>query len=480
MPVYLVKVISVDQLKQRQHEIVGEELAEIGNWEVDFSRGKIHLDETLGKMRGSSAAMNFSLKEGEMLLVEKAARIKVRKLAHDAAVYGIPWSEELLLTPKKNVKRWVLCQCMPVFKIGTCVGLRGTVQDIDVFKRVEQDFKEQNAQLKILFENMDHLVTIRDKQMRLLYCNSNVNRIFGFDKDVFAGMQIKDLVYSEDQEKTLAILKEVRRSGNVSDFQNRVITKSGGVKEISWDLTWFAEGEKLYAVGKDITHLKKTKRHFEGVVLRSEEEEKHALFNELHENICQTFAAAKIYVSNYLNQGGPENLIKANELMTAGIESTRALAAVHLFPDLKLQTFVEAIRIFFMELNKSGSTHFTLDSRSFRGRDLPLQVKIMLYRIIQELTTRIIQKAGAGKASMKLMLKSSKLKLELKHNGSNTGEAYLFEGRTYEHLQMRLDQLGGSISILPEPEKGCLVTIELDLLKHDGFSPPKEQSVAED
>lgn len=477
-PLYIVKIVPLSELNPAPDS---ESLTTIGNWELDFATQTIQLDASLRQMNGSTMPPQLSLKTAEKYLGDKALRKRIGALAREAALYGTSWTESFPMNLPGNSQVWVQCCCKPVFRSGSCIGLKGTIQDITVFKQLDCEYAEQNVQLNFLLENINHAVTIRDGNMNLLYCNELVLRLFGYDKEQFSRLKIGDLVYWEDQEKTVAALKQVRTKGSINNFENRVITKSGEVKTLSWSFIWFSASEKLYAVGKDITDLKQAKRIYEGYVLETGEEEKHELFTELHENICQTFAAAKIYISAYMNEGNKDNLQKANEMVSTGLETARALAAVHLFPDLKLQSFVEALRIYVMELNKAGRTHFTLDTRSFRGRDLPYGVKIMMYRILQTLTTGIIQYSGAEKASLKMLLKSSNLSIELRYKPApDKNDCFSNNQKTIDRLQSRIDQLGGSIELVTEAGAECRILLELDLLKYDGFSFLGKQSVADE
>lgn len=473
---YLVKITPLhslppDLLQQQQPEL----LTTLGNWELDFVSGLIQVDHHLEQLIGMNLKGGITFKHAEQFLADITLIRRIEKLAMDSALYGMSWAQEFQFITRKT-PLWVRGTCAPVFRNGVCVGLKGTVQNIDIFRSISKIYAEQNHQIDFLLEHVNQLVIVRDNQYKLIYCNENATDLFGYSRDEFAVLQINELVYWEDQENTTMILNTAKKEGRIQGFQNRVITKTGELKTISWDYKWFSDSEKLYAIGKDITHQQQFKRKYEGQILQAGEEEKKELFTELHENICQTFAAAKIYISTYENNGDKESLIKAKHMITTGLEAARSLAAVHLFPDLRLQRFVDALQLYFMELNKLGETKFKVDTTIHKSRDLPYSVKTMLYRIIQVLTTRVIKQGYTKNVTLRLTLKSRYLILELIYQTGVEVDACFGERKILDRLQSRLDQLGGSMTIKSDPAKSCNLIIELDLMKYEGFTNVMGQS----
>lgn len=209
-----------------------------------------------------------------------------------------------------------------------------------------------------------------------------------------------------------------------------------------------------------------------------QEEEKQELFVELHDNICQTLAAARIFMGNYMNYGGDANLQKAMDLLTEGLDATRALAAVHLYPDLQQQTFSQALKFFFEQVNRRNPDLFSFRIMGHWGKDIPHEIKTMLYRIIQELASKIIQYSHATEAVITLNREDNLIYLVASDNGIGASSQEVANDLYFNRMHSRIDVMGGEFEIQTEPGKGFRVVMEFDLNRIGIHEMPRMPSVA--
>lgn len=79
----------------------------------------------------------------------------------------------------------------------------------------------------------------------------------GYSEEELLAMPIRDLVYPADRDRTAETRNEILKGAPLHNFENRYVTKSG---EIAW-LTWTSipgeSNQLIYAIAKNITHIKK-------------------------------------------------------------------------------------------------------------------------------------------------------------------------------------------------------------------------------
>jgi len=79
--------------------------------------------------------------------------------------------------------------------------------------------------------------------------------VLGWTEDELRAAPIETFLHPEDLDATMAIRARVAEGGEVLRFENRYRVKGGGYRWLSW--TGVPEGERLYAVARDITEDKR-------------------------------------------------------------------------------------------------------------------------------------------------------------------------------------------------------------------------------
>lgn len=87
--------------------------------------------------------------------------------------------------------------------------------------------------------------------------NPAVSKLLEYTDEELYARPISSLVYSPDLQITLETREQVYKNKPLLNFENRYLTKSGGIVWLSWT-SMPVESEKLvYAIAKNITHKKK-------------------------------------------------------------------------------------------------------------------------------------------------------------------------------------------------------------------------------
>ena len=439
------------------------QIAQVATWEYDKETALFHSANLSGLVPGVPDDHFFSLNRALRYITDPLKKLNLEINIERALSAGISWEEDFPFVAGTGPLRWAKVRCTPVFHDGQVTALQGTIQDITAFTKMEEAERKDSADLDFLLNNTHNLLSIRDENFQLIYCNDVYRELFGYDFQEFLELKLSDLIYMDDVSKTLEVLDKVRKVKTVEGFRNRIVTRSGEIMEISWNFTWYEDRQRMYFVGTNITNADQERKSASLQQINSQEEEKQELFVELHDNICQTLAAARIFMGNYMNYGGDANLQKAMDLLTEGLDATRALAAVHLYPNLEYQSFAQAMKFFFEQINRRNQDLFSFRIMGHWGKDISNEVKTMLYRIIQELSSNIIQYSQATEAVIALNREENMLYLVASDNGVGASSLELANDLYFSRMHSRIDVLGGQFDIQTEPGKGFRVVLEFDM-----------------
>jgi signal transduction histidine kinase len=103
-----------------------------------------------------------------------------------------------------------------------------------------------------------------------------------------------------------------------------------------------------------------------------------------------------------------------------------------------------------------------------RVRRLPGDVELVIFRIVQEALTNIKKHANASKVEIQIKYSATDVKMLIRDDGVGFKvpakiDTYVVEGKLgLIGMQERINSVGGKLSINSLPEKGTVVTVDID------------------
>lgn len=126
-----------------------------------------------------------------------------------------------------------------------------------------QLLRDTNNRLnKTLDASMDVICTI-DGNGNFTDVNAASLRIWGYTQQELKGTPFLDLVFKEDQEKTVKENSNIIHGVETNFFENRYVHKNGSIVSNLWSARWDEELQLALCIAKDITDKKKLEKNIQ-------------------------------------------------------------------------------------------------------------------------------------------------------------------------------------------------------------------------
>jgi len=197
-------------------------------------------------------------------------------------------------------------------------------------------------------------------------------------------------------------------------------------------------------------------------LLKVQENERHRLSRELHDDIGQLLTAAKLQ-SEWLKRRMPDDLQEQCSVLCDTLEETltkvRDVSAI-LNPRQLTSLGLEAsLRAHLLKTLGNTPVHWSLECHS-RLTGIPEEMAVAAFRITQEAVTNILRHAEAKNLLVRLQRQPLGLVLSINDDGQGFAPA-IDPGREGQRgmagMSERIDQLGGTLRVTSEPGKGTQI-----------------------
>lgn len=199
-------------------------------------------------------------------------------------------------------------------------------------------------------------------------------------------------------------------------------------------------------------------------VLNAQEQERTRIGQELHDNINQILAGTKMYL---VMAGKKDPAIKdllnyPVELIDNSINEIRLLSRRYVTPfrDVHLKEMLEALL-----MNMHATADIPYDFNYQLADDIADDdLKLNIYRIIQEQINNIQKHAQATNVSVSVTTNDNNICLLVSDNGKGFDRNAKREGIGITNILNRVESFNGDVEIKTEAGKGCVVEIRIPYL----------------
>ena len=426
------------------------------------------LDESLGR------------KPGDMLQGAETNPI-MRRFMRQKLKRVEPFECDILNYSKDGKKYWIRIQCQPQFdEKGKLANFFAMQTDITKEKEAIDLVRSSEEKYRNLFNNNPASIFIwNPANLAILEINEAAIREYGYSREEFLGMQVTDLnaAGSGDEIKDLAInllVNENFKSNAV--WQHVTKLGAGRYMDITFQAIDYYGQKASLAIANNITgqielevklSTERLKRQQEitAAVITAQEQEREELGKELHDNINQILATTRLYIEYAQTNAGKrdELLNSAKDFIMSAVNGIRDLSKSLSPPSLGEVGLIVALEELFDSIREIRKYTFHTDWKEVDEELVSEQLKLTIFRIIQEQLNNIIKHAKAKNVWIKMKLQNQRLLISVKDDGKGFNMIDKSKGVGLKNISSRAGLHNGAMQMQSEPGKGCELKVSFSL-----------------
>jgi two-component system CheB/CheR fusion protein len=330
----------------------------------------------------------------------------------------------------------------------------------------EEARRASEERYRMLFDYNPMPTWVFDTQtLAFLAVNEAATRTYGYSREEFLHMTLKDIRPPEDVAQLLAFLahRPPVEQAHAGTWRHRRKDGSLFEVEIVTHAVTFAGRAARLVVAHDVTERKELERG----ILEISEREQRRIGQDLHDGLGQHLAGLEL-MSQVLEQNlagkHKKEALRAREIgrhVRAAISQTRSLARGLSPVALESEGLMSALA----DLAANTEQMFHLVCRFCCNPPVLVHdhaVATHLYRIAQEAVSNAIKHGKARTITIGLRQSPGRVELEIHDDGVGwAGEPAQGKGMGLRIMRYRADRVGGSLGVGPRPKGGTAVTCTL-------------------
>jgi PAS domain S-box-containing protein len=354
-------------------------------------------------------------------------------------------------------------------------GLSIYLQDISAKRKAEKNLDESREKYRQIVETAQEGIWLIDENNRTIFVNKKMCDILEYSEEEMMGKEISYFM-DEEGKKQAAIGIGRRRKGIIENRDIKYITKNG--KQIWANISAnpiIDEAGKYngaLAMVSDITEKIKLQRQLVDEQLNNQkkitkaaidaqEKERAEIGEELHDNINQLLSACNLFLSYSLTQDDYKPFIlKSKDIVNEAIEEIRKLSKELVGPvKAEKKGLLNSIEDMIADISQVTKIKINLNYSSYKEELMDVDLKVVIFRIIQEQLNNILKHSEASEAEIELKNGKDGLILSINDNGKGFNTTEIRKGIGLKNIEHRVETYNGNVEIISSPGNGCKMEI---------------------
>ncbi|MGZ5286305.1 MAG: PAS domain-containing sensor histidine kinase [Flavisolibacter sp.] len=306
-----------------------------------------------------------------------------------------------------------------------------------------------------------------DPSGTVLYWNKAAEEMLGKSRDEVIGKLLWDCFPGGKELNFYTIYQQAFQMQKTIHFEGYYPPR-----DIWAEMSVFPSANGLSIYFKNINERKRLERELmeqqrglTAAVIAAQEQERSLISQELHDNVNQLLTSAKLY--GCLGRDGLGDVAammgKSITLMQTAIDEIRKLSKQLSVSFVGTTALEEALKDLIETVAASNQLTITLHTELFTSLRENENIKLAVYRILQEHLTNVVKHAGAKHVEVTLRQSQDKLTLVVVDDGKGFDTAQKSEGIGLRNMRSRAESLMGIFSIDSQPGKGSTLFVQLPL-----------------
>ena len=196
------------------------------------------------------------------------------------------------------------------------------------------------------------------------------------------------------------------------------------------------------------------------------DDERKRIAMDIHDSLVHRLRELKGYTDTVLTDSHKEHI---SSEISAIIDEARDIS-FNLIPFISSgesgEDFVDVIKSYAAEILMAKDIQLAISSTGFNKISLPEDMRISMFRIIQEILNNVVKYAEASKVTMKFIYSYPFVMFSVADDGVGLPDSSIGRGLTREHIgfygmQERVKYYNGTFSVNSQPNKGTKISVRI-------------------
>lgn len=343
---------------------------------------------------------------------------------------------------------------------------------MQVHRRQTKIIRDSETRYRSLFENSPDAILLANPYGGVLDANPAASMIFGRSREEIFALSRAGL--TDPSDPRLAELLEERTRLGKARGEISLLYNNGTLfpAEVTTALFTDATGQQFATMFiRDITKQKRLQkkilqeqkrfqRKLTEQVIRAQEREREVIGRELHDNVNQVLTTVKLYLELVQSDktAGEVLLPRCVGYVMDSINEIRKLSRDLSAPTLGTRSLADSVEGLVDMVRTSSALRMILRHNLEPG-SLPMDMKLAVYRILQEQLNNVVRHAHATKVLITLNQQTGNLVVTVKDNGQGFDPAQQREGIGINNMISRAKVFNGRLTINSAPGQGCMLQV---------------------
>ena len=354
----------------------------------------------------------------------------------------------------------------------------GQAWDITESWQAKGQLKKTNERLLYLSRAVSEAIWDWNMQTDQIFRNEPLLKMIGYHEEKSDGLSWwYKHIHPEDREKVEKKIGHILATNEKAWEQEYRFLCADGSYKIVLDRGFvvYENEEPVRMVGslQDISEIKqleaelfreklRKQKQIAEAILQAQEQERTRIGHELHDNVNQILFTSKLYLDLIKPLDEEEKKIKGKtqEFILLAIEEIRKLSKELVTPQLKEYGLIRCINELLDQLGIIEPFHTdVILGDEYKIEALSFNIKVTLFRIIQEQIKNIIKHSQAKKVLLNLSVKEKVVHLLIQDDGIGFDARKTRRGIGLSNIYERTSLYNGKVDLQTQPGKGCSIRI---------------------
>lgn len=201
-------------------------------------------------------------------------------------------------------------------------------------------------------------------------------------------------------------------------------------------------------------------------IIKAQENERNRWAEELHDNVGQLLSVASMFASDLVHSPAKAETLapEIRNLLLDSIAEIRLLSASIKSHSFESESLEAALDNLLCSIKRVKPIEFILTRDKFDESILDEEMKLMVYRIMQEQLNNIIKYADAGYVDIEMEISNANdVTISIRDDGKGFDLQKIKAGIGFRNIQSRLQVFGGKMQVDTAPGKGCTLVAKFKL-----------------